>query len=469
MTGFHLHQGLRITTQAGGPDYEPPSTKVPLAGLVVRRVGDINGRPDDLGGVICDIHWEDIQPTEGGPIVTSSGGTYGWAQVTTALATGLPVKIRLHLGKWSPNYALAKGSFTIGDFDQNNAATVIPDYTNPAFLVLVDDLYTKVAAIVEPIAQIRELATHHATSIYAEPFIRNPRGSFGGRTNLQIFYDNGITRTSDLAALKRPADIMPSGKTRWEDYGFTNTRLYVPFNPFSYYDGTKTVNDLGLTLEVINYMAANFGSHCVLGNNSFRAPPWATSGAWVSGTARAGAASTITLASADVATQGQMEGGIIGIDSGPGAGQIRAITAYNTTSKVATVDASWSTNPTSSSVYKYATASTIDNSYVKIYKALNDLPVCIAVQQGNNTQVPAGYRGIPSKSGATELDALVATLDVGFGVVQSGSDPLHLLTGGVNRYHLRYQEIPGAWDDWGLTSEQAAVYNELGQAMPIGL
>ena len=44
-------------------------------------------------------------------------------------------------------------------------------------------------------------------------------------------------------------------------------------------------------------------------------------------------------------------GAQVKIDSGTGVGQTRTITAYNGTSKVATVDRNWATNPDNTSVF----------------------------------------------------------------------------------------------------------------------
>jgi hypothetical protein len=69
------------------------------------------------------------------------------------------------------------------------------------------------------------------------------------------------------------------------------------------------------------------------------------------GLAQAGGASTITLQSTASATDNIYVGQVIRILSGTGDDQIRLITAYNGTSKVATVDRAWTTQPDSTSYY----------------------------------------------------------------------------------------------------------------------
>lgn len=65
--------------------------------------------------------------------------------------------------------------------------------------------------------------------------------------------------------------------------------------------------------------------------------------------AQAGGASTVTLDAGASASNDYYNGFLAIIVSGTGAGQVRVITAYNGTTKVATVDSSWTTNPASGS------------------------------------------------------------------------------------------------------------------------
>lgn len=74
------------------------------------------------------------------------------------------------------------------------------------------------------------------------------------------------------------------------------------------------------------------------------------------GTAQGGTAISITLAAGASATNGLYDPGLVRIISGTGAGQTRTIIDYNGTSKVATVDKDWRTNPDATSVYEIISA-----------------------------------------------------------------------------------------------------------------
>jgi hypothetical protein len=73
------------------------------------------------------------------------------------------------------------------------------------------------------------------------------------------------------------------------------------------------------------------------------------------GTAQAGASGTITLQAGATSITNAFERSYIYIISGTGSGQNREITAYNGTTKVATVSPNWGVNPDATSVYRIVT------------------------------------------------------------------------------------------------------------------
>jgi lysophospholipase L1-like esterase len=77
-----------------------------------------------------------------------------------------------------------------------------------------------------------------------------------------------------------------------------------------------------------------------------------THGSSRTGTAQAGGATTITLDAGASATTGVYVGFDVAITGGPGSGQQKLITAYDGTTKVATVVSAWSTNPEVTSTFE---------------------------------------------------------------------------------------------------------------------
>lgn len=103
---------------------------------------------------------------------------------------------------------------------------------------------------------------------------------------------------------------------------------------------------------------------CVIGQSDY---PWPTDADSIrslvlleatddfTGTAQAGGSTSITLAASFDQDEDEVRGKRVWIASGTGVDQINQITAYNNTTKVATVSTTWTTNPASGSAYRIAT------------------------------------------------------------------------------------------------------------------
>jgi len=107
--------------------------------------------------------------------------------------------------------------------------------------------------------------------------------------------------------------------------------------------GTRTLTGLGFTLG-----ASDIGDGAI-----DRATFAADTGLQTvrSNTAQAGGATSITLDASASATDNFYNGQRVYLTGGTGAGQDRLVTAYNGTTKVATVDHAWATNPDATSTF----------------------------------------------------------------------------------------------------------------------
>ena len=99
--------------------------------------------------------------------------------------------------------------------------------------------------------------------------------------------------------------------------------------------------------------------------------------AGINGTAQAGAASTITLASGSSASDDAYNGWTVEVTSGTGSGQVRTISDYVGSTKVATVSTAWATPPDATSVYNIAYPRTVQSKLrdvvsVKDFGAVGD-------------------------------------------------------------------------------------------------
>ena len=129
------------------------------------------------------------------------------------------------------------------------------------------------------------------------------------------------------------------------------------------------------------------------------------------GTAQAGAAGSITLASGDVATDDILNGTVIEIVSGTGAGQSRVITDSVDSTDVCSVEPNWVTNPSSDSVYRVWVAppsagiETAVGAALATYSAAKDSDVT-----GSETNL-ATLIGTPNVDLATDLGVVQTTAD----------------------------------------------------------
>ena len=71
----------------------------------------------------------------------------------------------------------------------------------------------------------------------------------------------------------------------------------------------------------------------------------------ITGTAQAGGSMTITLASSDTVSSNGYINSTITLTGGTGSGQTKTIQAYNSITKVATVDSPWSVTPNATTTY----------------------------------------------------------------------------------------------------------------------
>lgn len=94
------------------------------------------------------------------------------------------------------------------------------------------------------------------------------------------------------------------------------------------------------------------------------------------GTAQAGSATTITLASGDSSVDNHYAGFQVTLTGGTGSGQTRNIVSYNGTTKVATVDRDWDQPPDSTSAYSVDLGGDVVLAFLNVHasNALNLSP-----------------------------------------------------------------------------------------------
>lgn len=169
--------------------------------------------------------------------------------------------------------------------------------------------------------------------------------------------------------------------------------------------------DVGFSLEAGGKLMANFKM---------------TGHQVCSGTAQAGAATTITLASTSSSTDDTYNGQTITITSGTGAGQSRTISDYVGATKVATVTA-WTTVPDSTSVYKIS-GGPIDASLAS---------------PTYDSAVPVPLVAVPASIGS--YSAVISKLEVNLGN-QLSMPPSITAPDGFGEIRIVGRDIAGSFD-----------------------
>lgn len=159
-----------------------------------------------------------------------------------------------------------------------------------------------------------------------------------------------------------------------------------------------------------------------------------------SGTAQAGAAGTITLTAGASATNDLYVGQTIKLYGGTGLGQTRTITAYAGTSKVATVDRNWITNPDVTTTYAVESADNPDlDSALQIARVT--LVDTLTTYTGNTVQTGDSFARLGAPAGASvSADILVIDdyVDTEIAAIKAKTDGLNFTGTKVNAIVLRW-------------------------------
>lgn len=170
----------------------------------------------------------------------------------------------------------------------------------------------------------------------------------GSPSHTIIYWNNGASETVNAATIKANHDTIYGNL---EDDIETARSLTFDYIMVPYNRDTGLVGGNATTIRIAQTEWAE--DHADFGTKVFLGPSWTDmqTDAEATGTAQAGAASTITLAANDPCPTSNGYDGIR-IVSGTGSGQTATLTAFNTGTKVATRSGTWSTNPDNTSVYE---------------------------------------------------------------------------------------------------------------------
>lgn len=261
-----LNQNTTVSTPSAEVKNETAAgLKAPLRGLVCRdfdRIDIIGGSDDDImkitNGVIVQVYWKDIQPTENGPVVRNNkvDKAIEWSRKFKAkYGISMPIKVRLYCGIYAPDWLINKSYFMARD-------EKIPKYWDPVFINAFADIQSKLAAIYDEVPEIREVVNGGTGITTAENFIRPFSNRPGGQKVAQLILSEGYTKEKDANAIYKSYEAMKPWK---------NTLISVCFSSYQYLDNSGRAYETAAgTFPFIDKFVKMFGSQAVIGNNGLR-------------------------------------------------------------------------------------------------------------------------------------------------------------------------------------------------------
>ncbi len=213
--------------------------------------------PSNLAGVvsgyIIEGHWDTLQPTAGGPLVTTVidravASVRAWNAANPTSPRSL--RLRIESGIYAPDWVKAMSGGPVNVESPTGATgTVSRWWTQP-----VEAAYTafvaKLAAYVDPIPEIREVTVGATMEFFGEIFIRFPPQNAAALTAA------GYTQAADVAAMEASFSAHLA-------FRFTTTQIDV-----NGYQELSGGNSLTITQQLMNYALSIGLAHVQFANAS---------------------------------------------------------------------------------------------------------------------------------------------------------------------------------------------------------
>ena len=238
----------------------PPVLKPPLAGLLDRDGPPPAGFLSVMGGFVVNVHWQDVQPTRGGPIASDNAIDQAIATLHRIDPSGrMGIKVRLFAGIFAPAWAKSLDGRPVQIADSvTGASGSIGRFWTPAFGTAYDDLQAKLAAKYDSAPEIREITISRCTTVYAEPFIRDTADP----VSVGALVGAGFTVAADQTCHRE--EVL-------SHQVWVHTRSDLSFNPYQVV-GAGLAPDEAFSAEMMSFCRSTLGPRCVLANNSLRTP-----------------------------------------------------------------------------------------------------------------------------------------------------------------------------------------------------
>ena len=264
-------------------------------------------------------------------------------------------------------------------------------------------------------------------------------------------------RLAELDAANIPADLDTITGTD----GVTLATAQALYAPAKAGDNMGTVSsvtgnvDGNVSGTVTLADGAHGGSSATLDLSDYSNFTGAGSGltALATGTSQSGTASTIVLAASAAFADNVLNGNIIGIHTGTGAGQSRVITSNTLADDTVNVTPNWTTNPGADSQYEIVQGSA---NITAVSNAAEDLPTATALTAAqDDLDIITGASGVNLLT-ATQASIDAIETDTGTtipGTITTAQNDLDIITGasGVNLLTATQASIDAIETDTGTT------------------
>jgi hypothetical protein len=228
--------------------------KPETGGLIDRGRVAPHGYEGVVGIFVANVHWADLQPFQGGPIVPNNPIDKAIAR---AHQDGLKLKLRLFEGIWAPPWAKNIDGPPIAATEPQNGVTgTVGRFWTAGFRAADQDLQRKLAALYDNVDVLQDVTISRCTTVYAEPFMKDAK-SAQTVSNLRAA---GYTDSADEQCIK---DSVVDHAV------WAHTHSSLSFNPYQdiHSDGTFTNNE-AVTDSMMDFCRATLGQRCTLENNS---------------------------------------------------------------------------------------------------------------------------------------------------------------------------------------------------------
>jgi hypothetical protein len=235
--------------------------KKPIQGLIDRQGPPKGKNRAYISGFVIKVRWEDLQPTEDGPIVSPNAIDAALEKVRDPSSSvyGMKLKLRVFAGVDSPSWAKSLGGAPVKYVNTKAGSSVgaglAPRFWTTAFGQAYNQLQSKLAAKYDDVAELREVTVSRCSTLYDEMFARQ----LAANANEANMRAAGYTTDLDKKCIKEAIAAHSVWKRTISD---------VAFGPLPVIEESGEEADMAFTLAAMSYCREVLGSRCGLQNNS---------------------------------------------------------------------------------------------------------------------------------------------------------------------------------------------------------